>query len=138
MQEFQRKKDKNLLFFNNFTDRDNSNISTDQTKNLYDYTLKHEGQIKRMETEISNLKSQIIDLTNQASESANQLTKLTTQPSELIDRPLGTAKSLESTLIKDSESETYQYQTEEIKGKNITTDIIYSNKSNYSNFTWDV
>jgi hypothetical protein len=62
MQEFQRKKDQNLLLFNTITEKECLNTGNDLTKNLYDYTLKHEGQIKRMETEIASLKSQLIDL----------------------------------------------------------------------------
>ena len=61
MQDFQRKKDINLLS-NTFTQKDNSFLYLDQSKNLYDFALKHDSQIKRMENEITNLKSQIIDL----------------------------------------------------------------------------
>ncbi len=62
MKDFQRRKDSNLLF-NSSSLKDNTLIYLDQSKNLYDFALKHDTQIKRMEAEISNLKTQIIDLT---------------------------------------------------------------------------
>ena len=62
MKDFQRRKDSNLLF-NSASFKDNSIVYLDQSKNLYDFALKHDSQIKRMEAEISNLKTQIIDLT---------------------------------------------------------------------------
>ena len=62
MKDFQRRKDSNLLF-NSSSFKDNSIVYLDQSKNLYDFALKHDSQIKRMEAEISNLKTQIIDLT---------------------------------------------------------------------------
>ena len=62
MKDFQRRKDSNLLF-NSASFKDNSIVYVDQSKNLYDFALKHDSQIKRMEVEISNLKTQIIDLT---------------------------------------------------------------------------
>ena len=61
MQDFQRKKDLNYLS-NSIQQKDNSFIYLEQSKNLYDFTLKHDSQIKRMEIEITNLKSQIMDL----------------------------------------------------------------------------
>ena len=48
MQDFQRKKD-SFLLFNNISQRDNSIIiSSEQSKNLYDFVLKNDSQIKRM------------------------------------------------------------------------------------------
>ena len=61
MQDFQRKKD-SFLLFNSMSQRDNSYIYTEQSKNLYDFVLKHDNQIKRIENDISNFKSQIIDI----------------------------------------------------------------------------
>ena len=58
MQDFQRKKDINLLS-NTFTQKDNSFLYLDQSKNLYDFALKHDSQIKRMENEITNQKIKI-------------------------------------------------------------------------------
>jgi hypothetical protein len=64
MKEFQRKKETNLLF-NSLPQRDNSFLGSnnEQSKNLYDFTLKHESQIKIMEVEITNLKSQLMEIT---------------------------------------------------------------------------
>ena len=62
MQDFQRKKDTFLLFNNSVSQRDNSFIYSEQSKNLYDFVLKHDNQIKRMENEMTNLKSQILDI----------------------------------------------------------------------------
>ena len=61
MQDFQRKKD-SFLLFNSMTQRDNSFIYTEQSKNLYDFVLKHDNQIKRIENELANMKSQLIDV----------------------------------------------------------------------------
>ena len=61
MQDFQRKKD-SFLLFNSISQRDNSFIYTEQSKNLYDFVLKHDNQIKRIENDMSNFKSQIIDI----------------------------------------------------------------------------
>ena len=61
MQDFQRKKD-SFILFNSLSQRDNSFINTEQSKNLYDFVLKQDNQIKRMENEISSLKSQLIDI----------------------------------------------------------------------------
>ena len=61
MQDFQRKRD-SFLLFNSMSQRDNSFIYTEQSKNLYDFVLKHDNQIKRIENDMSNFKSQIIDI----------------------------------------------------------------------------
>ena len=61
MQDFQRKKE-SFLLFNSMSQRDNSFIYTEQSKNLYDFVLKHDNQIKRIENEVTNLKSQILDI----------------------------------------------------------------------------
>ena len=61
MQDFQRKKD-SFLLFNSLSQRDNSFINSEQSKNLYDFVLKQDNQIKRMDNEISNLKSQLVDI----------------------------------------------------------------------------
>ena len=61
MQDFQRKKD-SFLLFNSMSQRDNSFTYSEQSKNLYDFVLKHDNQIKRMENDISTLKSQILDI----------------------------------------------------------------------------
>ena len=61
MQDFQRKKD-SFLLFNSMTQRDNSFIYTEQSKNLYDFVLKQDNQIKRMENEMSSIKSQLLDI----------------------------------------------------------------------------
>ena len=61
MQDFQRKKDSYLLF-NSLSQRDNSFINVEQSKNLYDFVLKQDNQIKRMDNEITNIKSQLLDI----------------------------------------------------------------------------
>ena len=62
MLDFQRKKDSNIL--SSGTPRDNSFFYFDQSKNLYDFILKHDNQMKKMESEIINLKTQILELTS--------------------------------------------------------------------------
>ena len=61
MQDFQRKKE-SFLLFNSMSQRDNSFIYTEQSNNLYDFVLKHDNQIKRIENDISNIKSQLLDI----------------------------------------------------------------------------
>ena len=61
MLDFQRKKDSSILC--SMTQRDNSFLNFDQSKNLYDFIIKHENQMKQMESEIINLKSQIMEIT---------------------------------------------------------------------------
>lgn len=61
MLDFHRKKDTSIL--GSVTQRDSSFLNFDQSKNLYDFILKHDNQMKQMETEILNLKSQLIDIT---------------------------------------------------------------------------
>ena len=61
MQDFQRKKDSYLLF-NSLSQRDNSFINVEQSKNLYDFVLKQDNQIKRMDNEITSIKSQLLDI----------------------------------------------------------------------------
>ena len=61
MLDFQRKKDTSILC--PITQRENSFINYDQSKNLYDFIIKHENQLKQMESEIVNLKTQVIEIT---------------------------------------------------------------------------
>ena len=61
MLDFQRKKDNSVIFSS--TQRDNSFLYFDQSKNVYDFILRHDNQMKQMELEIKNLKSQMIDIT---------------------------------------------------------------------------
>ena len=61
MLDFQRKKDSSILC--SMTQRDNSFLNFDQSKNLYDFIIKHENQMKQMESEIINLKAQIMEIT---------------------------------------------------------------------------
>ena len=61
MLSFQRKKDSNTI--NSSNQRDSSFIYFDQSKNLYDFILKHDNQMKQMESEIISLKSQLMEIT---------------------------------------------------------------------------
>ena len=60
MLDFHRKKDANILC--TITQRDTSFLSPEQSKNLYDYVLKHDSQINEIKSELFNLKSQIIEI----------------------------------------------------------------------------
>ena len=71
MQDFQRKKDTNSII-NTATQKDNTFLFSEQSKNLYDFALKHDSQIKRMESEIANLKSQLVDMTMKVSINSSQ------------------------------------------------------------------
>ena len=66
MLEFHRRKDTNISSYN-MTQRDNSFFTSDQSKNLYDYVLKHETIINEMKSEILNLKSQFMELAMKSS-----------------------------------------------------------------------
>lgn len=70
MLDFQRKKD--FSVFSSSTPRDNSFLYFDQSKNLYDFVLKHENQMRQMESEIIHLKSQLIDIENKTPLSQSQ------------------------------------------------------------------
>ena len=72
MDDFQRKKDMNLRL-NTMTQRDNSYILYDHSKNIYDFILKHDTQIKLMETEINNIKSQLVDITMKKSQNIKSI-----------------------------------------------------------------
>ena len=65
MLDFQRKKDTSLL--GTMTQRDNSFLPLEQSKNIYDYVLKHDSQINEMKSEILNLKSQMMDIVMKSS-----------------------------------------------------------------------
>ena len=68
MLDFQRKKDTNIL--GAITYRDNSFFG-DQSKTIYDYVLKHDSQIKEIQSEMFNFKSQLIDLAMKSSFAQN-------------------------------------------------------------------
>jgi len=68
MLEFQRKKDSNVL--GAVTYRENS-FFTDQSKTIYDYVLKHDSQIKEIQSEMFNFKSQLIELAMKSSFTQN-------------------------------------------------------------------
>ena len=104
MQEFQRKKDQNLLLFNTITEKECLNTGNDLTKNLYDYTLKHEGQIKRMETEIASLKSQLIDLSVKCSlntQKNNYEDNLNINNNSYLEQILIYKEDIKNDLMKD-------------------------------------
>ena len=53
MLQFQRKKDTNILY--NATQKDNNSLlSSEQSKTIYDYILKHDSQINDIKFEIQN------------------------------------------------------------------------------------
>ena len=68
MLDFQRKKDTNIL--GGITYRENS-IFGDQSKTIYDYVLKHDSQIKEIQSEMFNFKSQLIELAMKSSFTQN-------------------------------------------------------------------
>ena len=72
MLEFHRRKDTNISSYN-MTQRDNSFFTSDQSKNLYDYVLKHENIINEMKSEILNLKSQFMELAMKSSINTNNI-----------------------------------------------------------------
>ena len=74
MLDFQRKKDNSLL--DSTPQRESSCLYLDQSKNIYDFIIKHDNQMKQMELEIINLKSQLNEITTKIplfSENNNQI-----------------------------------------------------------------
>ena len=67
MLQFQRKKDTNILYSITQKDTNNSFLSSDQSKTMYDYILKHDNQINNINFELQNLKSQLIELAMKSS-----------------------------------------------------------------------
>ena len=67
MLQFQRKKDTNILYAITQKDTNNSFLSSDQSKTMYDYILKHDSQINNINFELQNLKSQLIELAMKSS-----------------------------------------------------------------------
>ena len=78
MLDFQRKKDIDPHTLGSTSPRESSYIYLDQSKNFYDIILKHDNQIKQMESEIINLKTQIIEFTT-------KIPLLTSQNSNIIN-----------------------------------------------------
>ena len=66
MIDFERRKEKNI--FNPIIQNEESNLTTEQSKNLYNTTIKNENYIKLLGKEINKLKSQIYDIFNIISE----------------------------------------------------------------------
>ncbi len=133
MQEFQRKKDKSLLLFNNIPEKDNSNVGIDQTKNLYDYTLKHEGQIKRMETEIANLKSQLIDLSVKCSVNSPKNDIEENINSSYLEQILAYKEDIKNDLMKDINNLIIsQYNEFKEKFENLKEKIEFLNDEKYN------
>ena len=62
MIDFERRKEKNI--FNPIIQNEESNLTTEQSKNLYNTTIKNENYIKLIGKEINKLKSQICDIFN--------------------------------------------------------------------------
>ena len=71
MLDFHRKKEANILHI--ITQRDNIIVSSDQTKTLYDYVLKHDSQIKEIQLEMYNFKSQLIEMAMKSSFTQNSI-----------------------------------------------------------------
>ena len=133
MQEFQRKKDKSLLLFNNIPEKDNSNVGIDQTKNLYDYSLKHEGQIKRMETEIANLKSQLIDLSVKCSVNSPKNDIEENINSSYLEQILAYKEDIKNDLMKDINNLIIsQYNEFKEKFENLKEKIEFLNDEKYN------
>ena len=69
MLEFHRKKDTSVIYSS--TQKDNSQKTSEQSKTLYDYILKHDSQINDIKNEVLNLKSQTMELAMKSSFSHN-------------------------------------------------------------------
>ena len=62
MLDFERRKEKNI--FNSLLQREESVITTEQSKSLYDISIKNENKIKKLEKDMSIIKPQIYDILN--------------------------------------------------------------------------
>ena len=100
MKDFQRKKDASLLFSTNPL-KENYLMNLEQSKNLYDFALKHDSQIKQMETDISNLKSQIIDLTMKTSINSNTNKIEESTNSSFLNQIFKFKEDIKNDLMKD-------------------------------------
>ena len=138
MQDFQRKKDTNLLF-STMNQKDNSFLYSDQSKNLYDFALKHDSQIKRMESEISNLKSQIMDLSmkiNANSQNNNNLPNLEENNNNLyLNKIFQLKEDIKNDLMKDINNMVISQNNEfKEKFKNLKEEIeLYNEEKNNTN-----
>ena len=138
MQDFQRKKDTNLLF-STMNQKDNSFLYSDQSKNLYDFALKHDSQIKRMENEISNLKSQIMDLSmkvNSNSQNNNNLPNLEeNNNNSYLNKIFQFKEDIKSDLMKDINNMIISQNNEfKEKFKNLKEEIeLYNEEKNNTN-----
>ena len=96
MLDFQRKKDTNLL--GPSTQRDNSFLFLEQSKNLYDFILKHDNKMKQMESEIINLKAQMMEI-------STKIPILTTQNNNYLnldnEAVFGLKEEIKDEIIKD-------------------------------------
>ena len=124
MLDFQRKKDSTIL--TSGAQRDTSFLFMDQSKNLYDYILKHDSQMKQIESELRDLKYQIKELTTSNSFLLNN------------DLIINIKEEIKNDLIKDINSAIY-LQKNELKTqienlKEETNEIINENEDKKNKF----
>ena len=103
MQDFQRKKD-SFLLFNSMTQRDNSFIYTEQSKNLYDFVLKHDNQIKRIDNDMSSIKSQLLDIKMKLplnSQNSNNSNNILSFDENNINKIIQIKEDIKNELMKD-------------------------------------
>ena len=103
MQDFQRKKD-SFLLFNSMTQRDNSFIYTEQSKNLYDFVLKHYNQIKRIDNDLSTIKSQLLDIKMKLplnSQNSNNSNNILSFDENNINKIIQIKEDIKNELMKD-------------------------------------
>ena len=103
MQDFQRKKD-SFLLFNSMTQRDNSFIYTEQSKNLYDFVLKHDNQIKRIDNDLSTIKSQLLDIKMKLplnSQNSNNSNNILSFDENNINKIIQIKEDIKNELMKD-------------------------------------
>ena len=130
MLDFQRKKDSSILC--SVTQRDNSFLNFEQSKSLYDYIIKHDNQMKQMESEILNLKTQLSEITTKIfllSSKKNNCINDNKNNDILLDIKEEIKKELSKDLNNAiiSQKNEFKNQFESLKEEN---EIINDNKNN--------
>ena len=138
MEDFQRKKDSNQRL-NTMTHRENSYILSDQSKNLYDFVLKHDSQIKTIESEMNNLKSQLTEVITKLSLNSSQNINNNywdeNNNSSSFNQILKYKEDIKNDLMKDINNVIISQKkefNEKIENLKIEVELINSEKNNHN------
>ena len=130
MLDFQRKKDSNILC--SITQRDASFLSFDQSKNLYDFIIKHENQMKQIEADIINLKAQLNEITTRMPLLPQKNNLINDENNDLI---LSMKEEIKNDIMTEVNNTIYLQNNElknQIESLKEEIDIVNNNKNNNS------